>query len=153
MIKSCPDDAPRQHCGSWAVGGYYSVSPDGYWFAGISGGGEYFVLHDVSLGASLSPGFGDGYFYLAPSLEANYYVWHNDTWEIVAGYSARYFYDWPLKKGGAESSGTFHGPGISALYGFTRQLYGGLNIAYQWIQFGTESYREWYFTVPAYWLF
>ena len=149
-IPSCSDDTPRHRCGSWSIGGYYSVSPDGYWFAGISGGGEYFIMRDTSLGVSLSPGFGDGYFYLAPSFEANYYLWHNQYFEIIAGYSFRYFYDWPTRKGEVESDGTFHGPGISAMYGITEQLYAGLNVSYQWIRFGAESYREWYFTLPVY---
>lgn len=107
-------------------------------------------MRDTSLGVSLSPGFGDGYFYLAPSFEANYYLWHNQYFEIIAGYSFRYFYDWPTRKGEVESDGTFHGPGISAMYGITEQLYAGLNVSYQWIRFGAESYREWYFTLPVY---
>lgn len=149
FIPSCGEDV-RNRCGAWSVGGYYSVSPDGYWFAGVSGGGEYFVLRNTSLGMSLSPGFGDGYFYLAPSFEANYYLWHNQHFEIIAGYSFRYFYDWPLRKGDAESDGTFHGPGISAMYGLTEQLYAGVNVSYQWIRFSGENFREWYFTLPVF---
>lgn len=150
LIAPCGDDGVRHKCGAWSAGGYYSVSPDGYWFAGISGGGEYFVMRNTSLGMSFSPGFGDGYFYLAPSLEANYYLWYNRHFEIIAGYSFRYFYDWPTRKGDAESDGTFHGPGISALYGLTEQLYTGVNVSYQWIRFAGENLREWYFTIPVF---
>lgn len=153
LVKACEDAGPRDRCGSWSVGGYYSVSPQGYWFAGLSGGGEYFVLRGLSLGTSLSPGFGDGYFYLAPSLDLNYYLWHNESLELVAGYSLRYFYDWPTRKGESESSGTFHGPGISIFYGVTQQLYTGVNISYQWIQFAGDYSREWYFTLPVFWAF
>jgi hypothetical protein len=152
LIKNCADDAPRFKCGDWSVGGYYSVSPDGYWFGGIYAGGEYFLLNNFSAGASLSPGFGDGYFYLAPSVEANYYFWQSGRFEMIAGYSFRYFYDWPLKKNDAESSGTFHGPGISAMYGLTDALYAGGNISYQWVRFGGETLREWYFTLPVVWI-
>lgn len=149
LVPAC-DETVRHKCGSWSVGGYYSVSPDGDWFAGVSGAGEYFVLRNTSLGMSLSPGFGDGYFYLAPSFDANYYLWHNPHFEIIAGYSFRYFYDWPTRKGDAESDGTFHGPGISAMYGLTEQLFAGVNVSYQWIRFAGESYREWYFTLPVF---
>ncbi len=149
LVPSCGEDL-RLKCGSWSVGGYYSVSPEGYWFAGVSGGAEYFFLRNAAVGISLSPGLGDGYFYLAPSFDVNYYLWHNERIEIIAGYSFRYFYDWPTRKGDAESDGTFHGPGISAMYGLTEQLYSGVNVSYQWIRFGGESYREWYFTLPVF---
>ncbi len=150
LVPACADDAARNKCGSWSVGGYYSVSPDGYWFAGLSGGAEYFFLADASLGVSVSPGFGDGYFYLAPSLDANYYLWYNPHFELSATYGFRYFYDWPLRRGEAESDGTFHGPGVSLLYALAGQLYAGVNVSYQWIRFAGESFREWYFTLPVF---
>lgn len=152
FIRNCVDNTPRVNCGAWSVGGYYSVSPDGYWFAGAQAAGEYYFLTDLSAGISLSPGFGDGYFYLAPSIEVNYYLWHNARWDLMAGYSFRYFYDWPLRKGESESEGTFHGPGVSAFYGITEQLYSGVNVSYQWVRFGGETLREWYFTLPVIWL-
>lgn len=147
LLSACEGEN-RLHCGGWSVGGYYSVSPDGYWFGGIYAGGEYFILPNLAIGASLSPGVGDGYFYLSPSLDASYYLWEKWGIEFLVVYGYRYFYDWPLKKGDAESSGTFHGPGVSAVYGITEHLYSGLNISYQWIQFGGENYREWYLTIP-----
>lgn len=153
LVSACSDDVPRKNCGAWAIGAYYSVSPVGDWFSGISYGFEYYVLTDTSIGVSFSPGFGDGYFYIAPSVEANYYLWHNPRWDVLAGYSFRYFYDWPFRRGESESQGTFHGPGVSVLYGFTEQLYAGANISYQWIRFAGENYREWYFTVPLFWIF
>lgn len=152
-VKACREDEPRVSCGYWSLGSYYSVSPHGDWFAGLSGGGEYFFLQDLSILASLSPGVSDGYFYLSPSLELNYYFWHNEKIDFIVGYSARYFYNWPLSKLGSQSSGTFHGPGISALYGFTSQVSAGLSVSYQWIQFAGEYSREWYFTLPAFWIF
>lgn len=150
FIQPCNDDGIRQQCGAWSVGGYYSVSPEGDWFAGLSGGGEYYLLPNASLGLSVSPGFGDGYFYLAPSLEVNYYLWHNRHWELIAGYSLRYFYDWPFKKGQAESDGSFHGPGLTILYGLSDQINAGVNASYQWIRFSGENYQDWYFTLPVF---
>jgi len=150
FIQACGDEGVRHHCGAWVFGGYYSVSPEGDWFAGISGGAEYYVLPDASLGVSLSPGFGEGYFYLAPSLEVNYYLWHNRRWELIAGYSFRYFYDWPFKKEQSESDGSFHGPGVTILYGLTDQIYAGTNVSYQWIRFSGENYQDWYFTLPVF---
>ena len=152
-LPACDDSSARDRCGSWTLGGYYSFSPQGDWFSGVSAGMEYFVLPEFSLAPSLSPGLSPGYFYLSPSIDASYYLWRNDAVELGLGYAVRYFYQWPLSAANAESSGTMHGPGAFAVFSVTRQFYAGLSLSYQFVRFEGELYREWYFTVPVYWYF
>jgi len=152
-IDACDDSRVRAHCGSWTIGGYYSVSPTGAWFSGLSAGAEYFVLPELSFAPSISPGISPGYFYLSPGLEMNYYLWRNTVVELGAGYSARYFYQWPLSAAGIESQGTMHGPGTFAVFSVTEQFYAGVGLSYQFVRFEGELYREWYFTLPVYWYF
>lgn len=152
-VPACDEGNVRNRCGSWTVGGYYSVSAGGEWFSGLSGGVEYFVLPEFSLAPSLSPGISIGYFYLSPSVDASYYLWRNDDLELGLGYAWRYFYQWPVNAANAESAGTMHGPAVFAVFSVTRQFYAGLSLSYQFVRFAGELYREWYFTVPVYWYF
>ncbi|GAB4425102.1 MAG: hypothetical protein OHK0011_06100 [Turneriella sp.] len=152
-LPACDDSGARYRCGSWTLGGYYSFSPQGEWFSGVSAGAEYFVLPEFSLAPSVSPGISLGYFYFSPSIDASYYLWRNDAIELGLGYAWRYFYQWPLSATNAESSGTMHGPAAFAVFAVTRQFYAGLSLSYQFVRFEGELYREWYFTVPVYWYF
>lgn len=153
LISECPDDKPRQACGNWTFGGYFSVSPEGDWFSGISAGAEYFILPEFSLVPLISPGISPGYFYLSPSVDANYYLWRLDELELGMGYAWRYFYQWPFSAANAESSGTMHGPGVFVAYSLTRQFDAGLSVSYQFLRFAGELYREWYFSLPVNWYF
>ncbi|MFO1525360.1 MAG: hypothetical protein U1F16_05230 [Turneriella sp.] len=65
----------------------------------------------------------------------------------------RYFYDWPFRRGESEYGALFTVREFLVLYGFTEQLYAGANISYQWNYVCRRKLRQWYFTVPLFWIF